>query len=134
MIVSGSIASDSSPDSARTTSPQARARGGSTSHNGAGNHFIQVARPQISPPTRPLENCAPNSPSASSRLMFPVSRFAMTGNHSSAARIAVGRGRRAYAQRIDHRSSVIVPARQANQATSHGSSAHGANSGSIQGA
>ena len=65
--------------------------------------------------------------------MFPVSRFAATGNESRATTIAVGRGRDAYAQRIVHSSSRIVPPRHTNQATSHGSSAHGANSGSIHG-
>ena len=47
---------------------------------------------------------------------------------------AVVSGRRWYAQWMVQSSSRIVPHRHTTQATSHGSSAHGANSGSIQGA
>ena len=47
---------------------------------------------------------------------------------------AVVSGRRRYAQWIVQSSSRIVPTRHTNQATSHGRSAHGANSGSIHGA
>jgi len=66
--------------------------------------------------------------------MFPVSRLAAIGSASRATRMAVGSGRRPYAQRMDHRSARIVAPRHANQATSHGSSAHGTKSGSIHGA
>ena len=66
--------------------------------------------------------------------MLPVSRFAANGNASSPTRIAAGSGRLAYVHRIDHSSSRIVAPRQANQATSHDSSAQGVNSGSIHGA
>jgi len=66
--------------------------------------------------------------------MLPVSRLPAVGNDRIRTRIAVGSGRRVYAQRIDHRSSRIVPPRQTNHATSHGNSAHGMNSGSIHGA
>ena len=66
--------------------------------------------------------------------MFPVSRFAAIGNARMTTRIAVGSGRSVYAQRIDHRSRRIVAPRYTNHATSHGSSAHGVNSGSIHGA
>ena len=47
--------------------------------------------------------------------------------------IAVVSGRRRYAQWIVQSSSRIVPTRQTNHATSHGRTAHGANSGSIHG-
>ena len=66
--------------------------------------------------------------------MLPVSRLAANGKASTATMIAVVSGRRRYAQWIVQSSSRIVPTRQTNQATSHGSSAHGANSGSIHGA
>ena len=66
--------------------------------------------------------------------MFPVSRFAAMGKASRTSRIAVGSGRSVYAQRIDHSRRRIVAPRHTNQATSHGRSAHGANSGSIHGA
>ena len=48
--------------------------------------------------------------------------------------IAVVSGRRRYAQWIVQSRSRIVPTRQRNHATSHGSTAHGAKSGSIHGA
>ena len=66
--------------------------------------------------------------------MFPVSRFAAIGNASSDDEDRRRQRPAAYAQRIDHSSSRIVAPRHTNQATSHGRSAHGANSGSIHGA
>ena len=66
--------------------------------------------------------------------MFPVSRFAAIGKREDHDEDRGRQRRREYAQRIDHRSSRIVAPRQTNQATSHGSSAHGTNSGSIHGA
>src|SRR5215203_408084 len=115
----------------RNTRPQPRARAGRTSHSGAGTHFIQVAIPHRKPPVRPPVKCAANTISASSRLMFPVSRLAAIGNARMPTRIAVGSGRSVYAHLIDHRSSRIVEPRYTNHATSHGRSDHGVNSGSI---
>ena len=66
--------------------------------------------------------------------MLPVSRLAAIGNDRMSTAIAVGNGRCRYAQWPVHRSSSTADPRQTNQATSHGSSAHGAKSGSIQGA
>ncbi len=66
--------------------------------------------------------------------MFPVSRFAPKGNARTAKITAVVNGRRRYAQWIVQSRSRIVPPRQTNQATSHGRTAQGANSGSIHGA
>ncbi len=134
MIVRGSSARESSANTARKIRPHPRALGWSTIQSTAGTHFIHVARPQMRPAALGPTNCAPNSESASSRLMLPVSRFAAIGNARIVTRIAVGSGRREYAQRIDHRSSRIVAPRQTNQATSHGSRAQGTNSGSIHGA
>ena len=66
--------------------------------------------------------------------MLPVSRLAAIGNASRRIATAVARGLRVYAQWIvQNRMSSALP-RQTNQATSHGRSAHGANSGSIHGA
>ena len=78
-------------------------------------------------------NWAAHSISVSCRLMLPVSRFAPNGKPSSATLTAVVSGRRRYAQSIVQSSTRIVPTRQTNQATSHGRTAHGANSGSIHG-
>ncbi len=66
--------------------------------------------------------------------MFPVSMLPSIGISSSQTRIAVASGRRAYAQRTVQSQSRSEPPRQTNHATFHGSIAHGANRGSIQGA
>ena len=100
----------------------------------AGIHFIQVASAHNAPPSRGPTNWAPHSISVSCRLMLPVSRLAPAGNARTATITAVVSGRRLYAQWTVQRSSRIVPHRHTTQATSHGSRAHGANSGSIQGA
>ena len=100
----------------------------------AGTHFIQVASAHSSPPRRGPVNWAPHSISVSCRLMLPVSRLAPNGNARIAKMTAVVSGRRRYAQWIVQSSSRIVDPRQMNQATSQGRTAHGAKSGSIQGA
>ena len=66
--------------------------------------------------------------------MLPVSRLAAIGNARRAIATAVARGLRRYAQWIDQSRRRSAPPRQTNQATSHGRSAQGANSGSIHGA
>ena len=67
-------------------------------------------------------------------MTLPVSRFAAIGNASTISTTVVQIGRRRYAQSAVHSSSRIDAPRQTNQAISHGSSAHGVNRGSSQGA
>ena len=118
----------------RKISPKRRARGSRTNQSTAGTHFIQVASAHSRPLSRGPVNCAAQSISVSNRLMLPVSRFAPTGKASRTTMIAVVRGRRWYAQWTVQSSSRIVAPRHTTHATSHGSSAHGAKSGSIHGA
>ena len=134
MIVSGSVTRLSSTDTPSQMRPQRRVRGARMNHTTAGAHFIQVASAHSSPPRRGPVNWAAHSISVSCRLMLPVSRFAPNGNARTATSTAVVSGRLLYAQWIVHSSPRIVAPRQTNQATSQGSSAHGANSGSIHGA
>ena len=134
MIVSGRVSRLSPTDTASQRSPHCLARPGRIGQKTTGTHFIQVASAHSRPPRRGPVNWAAHSISVSCRLMLPVSRFAPNGKARTATMIAVVSGRRRYAQWIVHRSSRIVPTRQTNQATSHGSSAHGAKSGSIHGA
>jgi hypothetical protein len=134
MIVRGRVARLSRIDRPSQPRPHNRARGRRKTHSAAGIHFIQAASAHRKPARRGPLNCAAQSISVSWRLMLPVSRFAPNGNASSAMRIAVSSGRRRYAQWNVHSSARIVPTRHANHATSQGSRAHGANSGSIHGA
>src|SRR6185503_1194668 len=114
--------------------PHLRVADGRIGHATAGIHFIQVASAQSAPPSRGPVNWAAHSINVSSRLILPVSRLAPTGKARTKIITAVRSGRRRYAQSTVHSSSRIVPTRQTTQATSHGSSAHGANNGSIHGA
>jgi hypothetical protein len=121
-------------ETASQMSPQRFAAPGRIGQKTAGTHFIHVASAQNSPPSRGPTNWAPHSISVSWRLMFPVSRLAANGKARTATITAVVSGRRRYAQWIVQSRSRIVPTRQTNHATSHGSRAHGANIGSIHGA
>ena len=132
--MSGNVARLSSAASPSHTNPQARARGRRISHIGAGTHFTQVARPQSSPASRGPLNWAPQSRNVRNSVMLPVSRLAAIGNERRSTATAVGSGRWRYAQWIVQSSRTIAAPRQMNQATSHGRSAHGANTGSIHGA
>ena len=134
MIVSGRVTTLSATETASQPRPQRRVRGARMNQWIAGTHFIHVASAHKRPPRRGPVNWAAHSIRVSCRLMLPVSRFAPNGNARTAKITAVVSGRRRYAQWIVQSSRRIVAPRQMNHATSHGRTAHGAKSGSIQGA
>ena len=94
MIVSGSVTTLSTIETASQTNPHSRVRGPRMNQWIAGSHFIQVASAHRRPPSRGPENWAPHSMSVSSRLMLPVSRLAPNGNPRIAMMTAVVSGRR----------------------------------------
>ena len=134
MIVSGNVRRLNPTETRSQTIPQALVRPGRIGQRTTGTHFIQVASAHSRPPSRGPLNWAAHNISVSWRLMLPVSRLAPNGKARKATMTAVVSGRRRYAQWIVQSNRRMVPTRQLNQATSHGSTAHGAKSGSIHGA